>query len=288
MFWDVTTVEYLNRGHMACPGCIAALSMRHFLKISGEKTIVVIPASCWSIISGMFPTTALSVPLLHTPFATAAATASGIKRALKVQGKGDVNVIVWAGDGGTFDIGLQALSGAAERNEDFIYICYDNEAYMNTGAQQSSATPPGAWTATTPAGKDIHNEKKDLIGIVKAHNPSYIASATIAYPDDFYIKVNKALKKRGFRFLHLLCACPPGWRIESQDALSVCRYAVESEIFPLIELGDDNKMHKTYIPETPLPLEVYLKSQKRFAKISSEDIEILKKRLSIRNMQYTD
>lgn len=283
MHYDVTTAEYLNRGHMACPGCIAALSMRHLLKIAGENTIVVIPASCWSVISGAFPTTAITIPLLHVPFATAAATASGVKRALIAQGKNDYNVIAWAGDGGTFDIGLQGLSGAAERKEDIIYICYDNEAYMNTGIQQSSATPPGAWTTTTPKGKELILKKKDIIGIVLAHEPAYVATATIAYPEDFYVKIKTALKRRGFRFLHLLCACPPGWKIDSQDALKVCRSAVESDMFPLVELGDNNKLYRTYKPDKKIPLSEYFNMQKRFSNISSENLQIIEKQVEQRN-----
>jgi pyruvate ferredoxin oxidoreductase beta subunit/2-oxoisovalerate ferredoxin oxidoreductase beta subunit len=288
MHYDVTTSEYLNRGHMACPGCIAALSMRHLLKIAGEKTIIVIPASCWSIISGAFPTTAISTPLLHVPFATAAASASGIKRALIAQGKQDYNVIAWAGDGGTFDIGLQGLSGAAERKEDIIYICYDNEAYMNTGIQQSSATPPGAWTTTTPSGKEIEMRKKDIIGIVLAHEPAYVATATIAYPEDFYKKIKKALTKKGFRFIHLLCACPPGWRIESQDSLKVCRSAVDSDMFPLIELGDNNRLYRTLKPDNNIPLSEYFKTQKRFSNLSVDALKVIEQQLQMRNQKFID
>lgn len=288
MHYDVTISEYLNRGHMACPGCVAALSMRHLLKIAGEKTIIVIPASCWSIISGAFPTTAISTPLLHVPFATAAASASGIRRALNIQGKNDYNVIAWAGDGGTFDIGLQGLSGAAERREDIVYICYDNEAYMNTGIQQSSATPPGAWTTTTPLGKDVQMEKKDIIGILLAHNPAYVATATIAYPEDFYMKVEKALNFKGFKFLHLLCACPPGWKIDSQDSLKVCRYAVDSDIFPLLESGDDKKLHRTFKPDELLPLAEYFKSQKRFSNITEIDLKAIEDHLQLRNQTILD
>mgnify|MGYP001081423194 CR=1 FL=1 len=286
MLWDVTTVEYLNRGNMACPGCMASLSMRHMLKVMGENTIVVIPACCWTIIAGMFPTTALSVPLLHVPFATAAAVASGIKRALEAQGKQNINVIVWAGDGGTFDIGLQAISGAAARDEDFIYFCYDNEAYMNTGVQQSSATPPGAWTTTTPSGKEIGSEKKDIIGIIMAHDPAYVATASIVFPEDFYMKIKKSKDKKGFRFIHMHCACPPGWKIDSKDAIKVSRYAVECGVFPLIELGEDNILHKTYIPEDPISLGVYFRSQKRFKDLKDADIEMLEDHINTKNAAY--
>lgn len=271
--WQITTAEHMECGHMACPGCGASLSMRHTLKVMGPQTIVVMPACCWAIIAGGQPTTALSTPLLHTPFAVAAAAATGVRRALTAQGKEGVQVLAWAGDGGTFDIGLQGISGAAERHEDMIYICYDNEAYMNTGIQQSSATPHGAWTTTTPAGKDFQYDKKDIMAIIKAHNPSYLASATIAYPEDFYMKIEKAKAASGFRFLHLLAACPSGWKIDSQDALKVTRMAVESGVFPLLEMDANGIMRTTLKPENPIPIKEYLKAQGRFKKMSDTEIE---------------
>ncbi len=286
MLWNVTTVEYLNSGHLGCPGCGASLSMRHALKALGEKTVVVIPACCWSIIAGPFPTTALSVPLLHVPFATAAACASGVRRALLSQGHQDVQVMVWAGDGGTFDIGFQALSGAADRNEDFIYVCYDNEAYMNTGVQQSSATPCGAWTTTTPGGKEFAYQKKDLIGIVLGHHPAYLATATVSFPEDFYMKFNKARKAQGFRFLHLLAACPPGWKIDSQDSLKVTRMAVDSGVFPLIEMDENGGLRQTYAPDPPLPVKTYLQSQKRFKDLTDDEIALIQSQAEKKGQTY--
>jgi len=283
MLWNVTKVEYLNAGHMACPGCGASLSMRHALKVLGDETIVVIPASCWSIIAGIFPTTALSVPLLHVPFATAAACASGVRRALIAQGRPEVTVMVWAGDGGTFDIGFQALSGAADRKEDFLYVCYDNEAYMNTGVQQSSATPGGAWTSTSPGGKEFEYNKKDMFGIIKSHHPAYLATASIGHPEDFYAKFSKAAGKSGFRFIHLLSVCPPGWKIDSQDALKVSRLAVQSGVFPLLELEDDGEPRQTVVPDDPVPVSRYLQAQKRFKSMRSEDMESLQKAIDERN-----
>ena len=148
---QVPKQDYLTPGHLACPGCGAPIAMRLVLKALGPKTIVTLPACCWSIIAGPFPQSSVGVPLYHTAFETGASLASGIRAALDIQGDDDTTVVVWAGDGGTFDIGIQALSGAAERNENFLYCCYDNEAYMNTGVQRSSSTPWGAWTTTTPA-----------------------------------------------------------------------------------------------------------------------------------------
>jgi len=278
--WQITNAELMESGHMACPGCGASLSMRHVLKVLGPETIVVMPACCWAIIAGGQPTTALSVPLLHTPFAVAAAAASGVRQALTAQKREHVQILTWAGDGGTFDIGLQGISGAAERHEDMIYICYDNEAYMNTGIQQSSATPHGAWTTTTPGGKDFKYGKKDILAIIKAHNPGYLASATIAYPDDFYAKIEKAKAARGFRFIHLLAACPSGWKIDSQNALEVTRLAVESGVFPLLEMNDEGAIEKTYKPENPISVKEYLATQGRFKKITAEETEIWQNEIS--------
>jgi pyruvate ferredoxin oxidoreductase beta subunit/2-oxoisovalerate ferredoxin oxidoreductase beta subunit len=195
------------------------------------------------------------------------------------QGRKEVTVLAWAGDGGTFDIGLQSISGAAERGEDIIYVCYDNEAYMNTGIQQSSATPPGAWTTTTPSGKEFRYAKKDILGIVRAHNPAYLASAPIAYPEDFYAKFEKAKKARGFRFLHLLAACPSGWKIDSSESLKVTRMAVESGVFPLREMDGNGNLATTVKPEKRIPVADYLKAQGRFRKISEEEIAIWQARV---------
>ena len=191
--------------------------------------------------------------------------------------------MVWAGDGGTFDIGLQALSGAADRREDMLFVCYDNEAYMNTGIQQSSATPSGAWTTTTPGGKELQAPKKDLWGIIASHHPAYLATANPAYPQDFYEKFSKARTKRGFRFLHLLSVCPPGWKIDSGKALEVSRLAVETDVFPLLEMEQGEAMHRTYEPRRPEPVESYLRAQKRFRNMTPEHIEDLKRRIEARN-----
>ncbi len=281
-FRSITNVEYINRGDFACPGCGAGLSMRHALKVLGSQTVVVIPACCWSIIAGGLPTTALQVPLIHVPFAVAAAVASGIKNAYNQKNERDVNVVCWAGDGGTFDIGLQAISGAAERREDIIYVCYDNEAYMNTGIQRSSATPPGAWTTTTPTGNPLIYEKKDMFNIVASHGAAYVATATIAYPGDFYSKFEKAKRIKGFRFIHLLSSCPPGWKIDSRDSLKVMRLAVESGMFVLMEKEGSEKVNVTYKPERFIPVSEYFKSQGRYRHLSEEVIATIQKRVNSR------
>ena len=161
--------EILNPGHVACQGCGATLAMRYALKALGRKTIIVLPACCWTVIDGPFPYSSAGVPLFHTAFETGASVASGVRAALEIKGKKDINVLTWAGDGGTMDIGIQALSGAVERGDNLIYVCYDNEAYMNTGIQRSSSTPYGAWTSTTPVKTFKKSPKKNMVEIMVAH-----------------------------------------------------------------------------------------------------------------------
>ena len=204
--------ELLTPGLLSCQGCGASLAMKLALTGLGKRTVVVIPACCWTIIIGVYPYSSLNVPVIHVPFETAAVVASGVKAGLELRGEHDITVMAWAGDGGTFDIGLQSLSGTAERNEDILYVCYDNEAYMNTGIQRSSATPPGAWTTTTPRGSLKAEPKKDIEKIMMAHGIPYMATASVAYPDDFIEKFRKAKNIRGTKFIHVLSPCPPGWR----------------------------------------------------------------------------
>ena len=192
--------EYVLPGTRACSGCGLSLAYRHILKALGEKTILTIPASCLTVLHGLYPCTSVRLTNINTAFATTAASATGIVAGLKALGKTDYTVVGIAGDGGTFDIGIQALSAAAERNSDFLYICYDNEGYMNTGTQRSSATPMGAFTTTTPATKIEH--KKDMIAIMEAHGIPYMASASPAYPLDLYDKVAKAKTIHGTRYIH--------------------------------------------------------------------------------------
>lgn len=263
--------ELLMGGHLACPGCGGALAMRLVLKELGPKTIVVLPACCWSIIAGPYPQSSLKVPLYHTAFETGAAVASGIRAALDIQGQHDTNVIVWAGDGGTFDIGLQALSGAAERNEDFIYCCYDNEAYMNTGIQRSSATPWGAWTTTTPSKHPQATDKKDILAIMAAHRIPYAATASVSYPVDLVDKVKKAMSIRGTRFLHILAPCPPGWKFEDERAIDMGRMAVQSRVFPLVEVEHGTDWRFTMDPEH-VPVQDYIRAQGRFRHLTDEQI----------------
>lgn len=264
--------EYMHSGHLACPGCGGTLAMRYVLKALGKNTIFTMPACCWSVIDGPMPYTSLSVPLYHTAFETAAAAASGIRAALEIKNKKETTVVAWAGDGGTFDIGIQALSGAAERNDDFIYICYDNEAYMNTGIQRSSATPWGAWTTTTPYDNPKAERKKNIDEIMAAHKIPYAATATVAFPEDLIKKVEKAMKYRGTKFLHILSPCPPGWKTAPELTIKMSRLAIECKVFPLMEIEDGEKYILNYEPQGR-PVKEYIRLQERFKHLTDEDIE---------------
>ena len=278
--YAIPSDEVMSPGHLGCAGCGATLSMRLALKALGRDTVLVVPACCWSVIDGPAPYSAAGVPLMHTPFASAAAAASGVRAALDLKGETKTTVCAWAGDGGTFDIGIQALSAAAERNENILYICYDNEAYMNTGVQRSSATPLGAWTTTTPAKHVKDRPKKDLLAIMAAHGIPYAATATVAYPDDLLAKIRKALATHGTRFIHLLAPCPPGWKIASEDVIRYARLAVASRVFPLVEVEDGRTWRMTVRPD-PVPLEDYLRDQGRFRSLLNDADALERVRRSI-------
>lgn len=266
----VTDNEFLYPGHTGCPGCGALLAMRYTLKALGRETIVALTASCWSAIAGTYPYTALSVPTLHCAFATAAITAAGIKGALEMKGDTKTTVLAWAGDGGTFDIGMQSLSATAERNDDIIFVCNDNEAYMNTGNQRSSATPEYAWTTTTPIGAIKNTRKKDLVGIMVAHHIPYVATACIAYPEDLIAKVKKAKGFKGTKLIHVLSPCPTGWRYPSELTIKVGILAVQTNVFPLYEV--ENGQYNITVMSNGLPVKEYLELQGRFKHLTEDDI----------------
>jgi len=278
---DVPKTELLTSGHLACPGCGAPLAMRLVLKVLGPRSMVALPACCWSIIAGPYPQSSLKVPLYHTAFETGAAVASGMKAALDILGQPDVTVMAWAGDGGTFDIGIQALSGAAERNEDILYCCYDNEAYMNTGIQRSSSTPWGAWTTTTPVGHPENHPKKDMLAILAAHGIPYAATASVAYPTDLLAKVEKAKSIKGTRFLHILSPCPPGWKCADEDALYLARAAVRTRVFPLMEVEHGTRWRFT-VEHPGEPVGPYLRKQGRFRHLTDEDVKKVQEDLDAR------
>jgi pyruvate ferredoxin oxidoreductase beta subunit/2-oxoisovalerate ferredoxin oxidoreductase beta subunit len=271
-------VEYLNSGHVGCPGCGATVAMKIALRALGERTMLVVPASCWAIITGNFPQSSLKVPVLNTAFMTTAAAASGLRAALDLRGEKDVTVVGWAGDGGTFDIGFQALSAAAERGEDFIYVCYDNEAYMNTGVQRSSSTPWGTRTMTTPGDSWKRQEKKDMVEILAAHRIPYAATASIAFPEDLERKMKVAASIRsGLRFIHLFSSCPTGWGVAPADSIKVARMAVRSKVFPLYEVEDGERY--TINEAGDQPVAPYLRTQSRFKHLGDDDLAFIQARV---------
>ena len=257
-------------GHYGCPGCGATLAMRQTLCALGEDTIVVMPAGCWSTLIGIYPYTCLTVPVVSVAFASTAAVAAGVKAGLSIQGNGHTTVLAWAGDGGTFDIGLQALSGAAERNDDILFICYDNEAYMNTGIQRSSATPAGAWTTTTPDSALKDQKKKNIVEIMAAHRIPYAATVSIGAPEDLNDKLKKAKDVRGSRFVHLFAPCPTGWGHASELTIEIARLAVKSRVFPLYEVFDGEIWQLSPMADK-IGVDAYLKYQRRFKKMLEED-----------------
>ena len=260
----------MRSGHMACPGCGVATTMRLVLKALGEKTIVVIIPSCVGVISAAYPNSTLTVPCFHSAFEIAAPTAAGIACALKIKGEEDTTVLAFAGDGGTFDIGLQSLSGAADRNDNFIYVCLDNEGYMNTGIQSSSATPQNAWTMTTPAGR--RGKKKQFMQIIAAHRIPYAATASIGHPQDLMEKVKRAKAIKGTRFIHTLTPCPTGWRMPEDLTVKSAMLAVETRIFPLYEIIDGTHYRITHDPKG-LPVTEYLKIQGRYRHLTDEAVK---------------
>uniref|UniRef100_A0A7V3ZW32 Pyruvate synthase subunit beta n=1 Tax=candidate division WOR-3 bacterium TaxID=2052148 RepID=A0A7V3ZW32_UNCW3 len=278
MKWQYANIteEYMHQGHVACPGCGGAYAMRLALKALGKNTIVVIPACCWSIIDGPFPLHCLKVPVYHTAFETAAVVASGIRAALEIKGKTDIEVLAFAGDGGTLDIGIQALSAACERNDKIIYACYDNEAYMNTGIQRSSATPYGAWTTTTPGEHFKKERKKNISEIIAAHRIPYVATASIGFPDDLIAKFKKAKEKKGTSFIHIFAPCPTGWRMAPELMVTISQLAVDCKVFPLYEVEDGIKYTINYKPKD-IPVKEYLKLQGRFSHLKEKEIESIQR-----------
>ena len=237
-FKDLPEEELFLAGSTACQGCPSSLALRIAFKALGKNTLLIVVASCTSVLQGSYPFSAINLPLMNVAFATGGASASGVSAGIKALAKrGELEeeptVLVWAGDGGTYDIGIQSLSGAAERETDFIYVCYNNEAYSNTGTQRSGATPYAAWTTNTIAGKQ--EWRKDIAQIMVAHDLPYVATASLAYPTDFFAKIQKAASIRGTKYIEMLAPCPPGWKFPSDSTVKVSRLAVQTGIWLLYE-----------------------------------------------------
>ena len=279
--------ELFTSGHRACAGCGPAIALRQIMKATRGPTIVTNATGCMEVVSTIYPYTAWKVPWIHTAFENAAANASGIEAALKAMKrkemyKGTIDVIAFAGDGGTFDIGIQALSGAVERGHDFLYVLYDNEAYMNTGIQRSGGTPHGASTTTSPAGKVIPGKtqfKKPISDIMVAHEIPYVATASIAYWQDVLMKARKGLEVEGPAFLHVFAPCPRGWRYDTSKTVEVARLAVETCVFPLWEAVNGNyslspqSKIAALKPDRKKPVTDYLKMQRRFRHLFNPSFE---------------
>jgi len=277
---ELTKEEFFLPGNATCAGCGAAIAIRLAQKALGPRTVFVVPACCTSVIQSAFPFTAFATPCLNIAFEAAAAAASGVVAAYEKRGIEDVTVLAWAGDGGTVDIGIQALSGAAERGTNFIYVCYDNEAYGNTGFQRSGSSPYGSQTTTTPTGKKEH--KKDVPMIMTAHGIPYVATACISYPMDFVNKLRKAKEFVGTKYIQVLTPCPPGWRYSTEKTIEMGRLAVQTGIWALYEVEHGN--FKFSPPSAALvekskrkPLEEYLKAQGRFSRLTPEGIAEIKR-----------
>ena len=287
---DLPVEEYMLPGNRSCAGCSVGIAFRHITKALEGKCIFTVPASCLTVLGGMYPTSSVSVPWMNVVFPSTAASASGLAAGLKALGKDDITVVAMAGDGGTADIGIQALSGAAERNANILYICYDNEAYMNTGTQRSGATPRGVRTTTTPvAGKQQH--AKDVPRIMEAHGIPYIATACPSYPTDLYDKVRKARTIYGTRYIHLFAPCPSGWGFAPKDTVAMGQMAVETGMAVLYEIENGNfqltSRSKRMAQQGGLkPVADYIAKQTRFRGIDSETIASVQQWIDTRWADY--
>ena len=283
----VTTDETCAPGHRACIGCGEALAVRHVCKALGMNVIVVNATGCIEIFSSLLPYTSWRMPWIHTLFENVGAVVSGVESAYKARiRKGKipdrgVKFVGIAGDGGTTDIGLQALSGALERGHNILYCCFDNEAYMNTGIQRSSSTPYGAWTTTAPVGKRSIGQmtwKKNMPEIVVAHRIPYVATACPSFPLDLMEKVQKGLETEGPAYLHILSICPTGWRSPPEETIELGRLAVETGVFPLYEVINGDYRMSVDFPVLR-PVKDYLQRQGRFRHLTEKDIDRIQARV---------
>ena len=262
-------------GHKACGGCGGALAVRSALKVLGRRSVAVVPAGCMSAVAFNYPQLCFANNAIISTFAGTASMMTGIEAGLRALGKKDFQVVGFAGDGGTGDIGIQALSGAIERNDNVLYICYDNEAYMNTGIQKSTLTPFGARTTTTPVGSKVQGNrsfKKNMFEIVAAHGITYAATASVGYLPDFLNKVEKASKIQGTKYIHVIAPCPTGWGIKTEDCIEVAKEVVDCGLWYLAEFENGEfKLNKR--PKEFTRIDSYIKRQGRFKHMTDEDIE---------------
>lgn len=274
---DIDEREYLASGHRACAGCGATIAVRLALKALGPNTVAVSATGCLEVVTSPYPETSWNILWVHVAFENASAVASGVEEALKAQGKEDTNVVVFGGDGGTTDIGLQSLSGAMERQQNIIYICYDNEAYMNTGIQRSSSTPFGASTTTSPAGKKSFGEdkpKKNMAMIMAAHGIPYVATACVSHPYDLMNKVKKAAETKGPAYIHVLQPCATGWGYAPNKTIELGKLAVDTYSWILYEI-ENGELNITVKPDKKLPVIDYLKVQKRFKHLDEAHVKMI-------------
>jgi pyruvate ferredoxin oxidoreductase beta subunit len=282
--------EFVQPGTRACSGCALGIAYRIGLKALGKNTILVVPPSCLTVLQGLFPIAATKLPSLNVTFASTAAAATGLLAALKALGRKGINVVAWAGDGGTSDIGLQSLSGAAERGDNFLFICYDNEGYMNTGVQRSGTTPQWAITSNTPI-KGKSQRKKDVPSIMAAHGISYVATCSASFPLDLYDKISKAVTLPGVKYIHIHIPCPPGWGFEPRYSVKVGKLAVETGLYELYEVEDSQikltgASQKIIDKRALVPVFEYFKAQSRFKLMSETQIEEIQKQLNSRWGRY--
>lgn len=257
-------------GHKACAGCGGSLAVRNALKVLGKNSVAVLPAGCMSAVGFNFPQLCFSNNAIISTFAGTASMLTGIEAGLRAKGRNDFTAVGFAGDGGTADIGIQALSGAIDRNDNIIYICYDNEAYMNTGIQKSGLTPFGAKTTTTPDGNV--RPKKNMFEIAAAHDIPYAATASVGYMNDFLDKVKKASEIKGTKYIHVIAPCPTGWGIPVSDTVNIAREIVDCGLWYLAEY-QDGKFTVSRNPAKFTSVSEYIKKQGRFKKVSDDDIE---------------
>lgn len=264
-------------GHKACAGCGGSLAVRNALKVLGKNAVAVLPAGCMSAVGFNFPQLCFSNNAIISTFAGTASMLTGVEAGLRAKGITDFTAVGFAGDGGTADIGIQALSGAIDRGENILYICYDNEAYMNTGIQKSGLTPFGAKTTTTPAGKNIRGNirpKKNMFEIAAAHGIAYAATATVGYMTDFLNKVEKASKIRGTKYIHVIAPCPTGWGVPVSDTVNIAREIVDCGLWYLAEYeSGEFKVNRN--PKNFTNVSAYLKKQGRFKHLTDADIALI-------------